>query len=223
MPPPRPGRVRAIVYVDRFNPSHGCLKGTPERWLDVGALCKRVLSRDSEIVGIRYFTARVKPRVGDPHAAQRQQVYLRALATVPNLTLHYGAFMTKAATRRCVKDRRGKPRYAEVWITEEKGLGREPREPPPDRRLSRKIRPRRGGLERRRSQVPGPLRATRPPRAGRSPHPPPNPQLLPPASGTPAWIVLQADPQSRAQSQPVPVRGARRTGHHPQAAKLVGS
>src|SRR5262245_7677464 len=121
MPPPRPGRLRTIVYVDGFNLYYGCLKGTPERWLDVGALCKRVLSRDSEIVGIRYFTARVKPRVGDPHAAQLQQVYLRALATVPNLTLHYGAFMTKAATRRCVKDRRGKPRYAEVWITEEKG------------------------------------------------------------------------------------------------------
>jgi hypothetical protein len=114
-------RTRAIVYVDGFNFYYGCLKDTEERWLDVGALCSRLLRDDADIVGIKYFTARVKSRLGNPQQAQRQQVYLRALATVPNLTLHYGAFMTKAATRRCVRDRRGKPTYAEVWITEEKG------------------------------------------------------------------------------------------------------
>jgi hypothetical protein len=117
----RSGRLRAIVYVDGFNLYYGCLKDSAERWLDVGALCRHLLRDDADIVGIKYFTARVKPRPGNPQQAQRQQIYLRALATVPNLTLHFGAFQTKAATRRCVKDRRGKPTFAEVWITEEKG------------------------------------------------------------------------------------------------------
>ncbi len=119
-------RLRTIVYVDGFNLYYGCLRASAERWLDVGALCERMLREDSEIVGIKYFTARVKARPGDTQAAQhqqmqRQQIYLRALATVSNLTIHYGHFMTRAATRRCVKDRGGKAAYTEVWITEEKG------------------------------------------------------------------------------------------------------
>ncbi len=28
------------VYVDGFNLYYGCLKGTPYRWLDLGALCQ---------------------------------------------------------------------------------------------------------------------------------------------------------------------------------------
>jgi NYN domain len=115
-------RLRTIVYVDGFNLYYGCLKDTAERWLDVGALCARLLGRDSDIVGIKYFTARVKGRPGNPHAGQRQQTYFRALGTVPNLTIHYGHFITRTATRRCVtNDRRGRPRFVDVWVTEEKG------------------------------------------------------------------------------------------------------
>jgi hypothetical protein len=80
-----------------------------------------MLSRDSDIVGIKYFTARVTGRPGNAHAGQRQQTYFRALATVPKLTIHYGHFITRTATRRCVKDRRGKPAFVDVWVTEEKG------------------------------------------------------------------------------------------------------
>jgi hypothetical protein len=76
-------RLRTIVYVDGFNLYYGCLKDTAERWLDVGALCKRMLSSDSEIVGIRYFTARVKGRPGNLHSGQRQQTYFRALGLCP--------------------------------------------------------------------------------------------------------------------------------------------
>lgn len=113
---------RTIVYVDGFNLYYGCLKDTAERWLDVGALCERMLSADAEIVGIKYFTARVKVRPGNPHAGQRQQTYFRALATVPNLTIHNGHFITRTATRRCVKDdRNGRARFVDVWVTEEKG------------------------------------------------------------------------------------------------------
>jgi NYN domain len=114
-------RLRTIVYVDGFNLYYGCLKDSAERWLDVGALCTRMLGEDSDVVGIKYFTARVKGRPGNPHAGQRQQTYFRALTTVPGLTIHYGHFITRTATRRCVKDRRGKPAFVDVWVTEEKG------------------------------------------------------------------------------------------------------
>jgi hypothetical protein len=118
--------MRTIVYVDGFNLYYGCLKDSAERWLDVGALCDRMLRDDADIVGIKYFTARVRARPGDPaepqrQQAQRQQVYFRALATVPKLTIHYGHFITRTTTARLVKDRKGKPAYAEVWRTEEKG------------------------------------------------------------------------------------------------------
>jgi hypothetical protein len=49
------------VYVDAFNLYYGSLKGTPYRWLDLGALCARLLPKD-QINRIRYFTATVSAR-----------------------------------------------------------------------------------------------------------------------------------------------------------------
>jgi hypothetical protein len=46
------------VYVDAFNLYYGSLRGTPYRWLDLGALCARLLPKD-RINRIRYFTATV--------------------------------------------------------------------------------------------------------------------------------------------------------------------
>jgi hypothetical protein len=112
---------RTIVYVDGFNLYYGCLKGTPHRWLDLGALCSQMLRPHQRIVGIKYFTAWVQPRAGNPQQAQRQQVYLRALETVPNLSIHLGRFLSRPAVRRLEKPpKRGNP-YRSVWITEEKG------------------------------------------------------------------------------------------------------
>ena len=89
--------MKTIVYIDGFNLYYGALKGGPHRWLDLGALCPRLLPGD-QVVGIRYFTARVKARPNNPDAAQRQQAYLRALGTVPDLTIHLGHFL-KSKTR----------------------------------------------------------------------------------------------------------------------------
>lgn len=81
------------VYVDAFNLYYGCLKGTPYRWLDLGSLCRRLLPRD-EIGRIRYFTATVSARPDNPGAPQRQQVYLRALTTISDLSIHYGHYLS---------------------------------------------------------------------------------------------------------------------------------
>ncbi len=75
------------VYVDGLNLYYGALYGTPFRWLDIAALCSRLLPRHT-IDHIWYFTARV---VGHPHdsdAPLRQDIYLRALKTIPNLTIN---------------------------------------------------------------------------------------------------------------------------------------
>jgi hypothetical protein len=113
--------VRTIVYVDGFNLYYGCLKGTPYRWLDLSALCGRLLRHDSDVVALKYFTAKVASRATNPRQAQRQQAYIRALQTIPNLTVHYGHFITRPAMRKLVNPPRRGPRYVEIWTTEEKG------------------------------------------------------------------------------------------------------
>ena len=70
---------------------------------------------------IRYFTAAVTDRPGDPTAAQRQQAYLRALQTVPNLTIHYGHLLDKTKLRPLAERPRTGPRIVEILDTEEKG------------------------------------------------------------------------------------------------------
>ena len=73
----------AIVYVDGFNLYYGALKKTPYKWLDLGLLCTRMLPTD-RVTAIKYYTARISARPGNPGAPNDQQMYLRALRTVPN-------------------------------------------------------------------------------------------------------------------------------------------
>ena len=70
------------VYIDGFNLYYGALKGTPYKWLDLDALCRRLLPKH-ELGRIRYFTAIVAARPHDLSGPDRQRVYLRALATMP--------------------------------------------------------------------------------------------------------------------------------------------
>ncbi len=112
---------RVIVYVDGFNLYYGCLQGTPYRWLDLGTLCSRLLPND-HVVGIKYFTARVGPRPWNPKKSQAQEIYLRALRTVPNLSIHFGHFLTFEVSARLVKPpSAAKSPFRRVWKTEEKG------------------------------------------------------------------------------------------------------
>jgi hypothetical protein len=83
----------ANVYVDAFNLYYGALRGTRYKWLDLDALCRRLLPSD-QIHRIRYFTAHVAARPGDPQQPQRQLTYLRALETIPHLSVHLGHYLT---------------------------------------------------------------------------------------------------------------------------------
>lgn len=91
--------LQTNVYVDGFN-LYYALKDTPEhKWLDLLALCQRLPKRNT-INRIRYFTAKVQERPEDPEAPKRQEVYLRALRTIPNLSMHFGRFRSDEADMR---------------------------------------------------------------------------------------------------------------------------
>jgi len=112
--------MATIVYIDGFNFYYGALKGTGHKWLDYEALCRRLLPRD-QIVKIRYFTARISARPDDPQQAARQQTYLRALATLPLIEIHYGHYVTRPTRMALASPPKKGPRTVEVLKTEEKG------------------------------------------------------------------------------------------------------
>jgi len=112
--------VRTNVYVDGFNLFYGALRGTPHRWLDLEAFFDGLLPRN-QVQTIHYFTARVKPRPDDPDAHLRQQVYLRALGTLPRVQIHFGSFLVNPVRMPLAAPTAGSPRTVEVIKSEEKG------------------------------------------------------------------------------------------------------
>jgi hypothetical protein len=62
--------MRTHVYIDGFNFYYGCVKGTPYKWLNLAEFC-RILLPPNDIRSIKYFTARVDSRPGDPNQATR--------------------------------------------------------------------------------------------------------------------------------------------------------
>jgi len=71
------------VYVDGFALYKGLLQRRfPEhKWLDLSSLSQRLFPH-RDVVGVKFFTAQLKPQTNDPGVGQRQQVYWRALRTV---------------------------------------------------------------------------------------------------------------------------------------------
>jgi len=112
--------MRTIVYVDGFNLYYGALRGTPWKWLDLRALATRLLRPENEIVAVKYFTALVEPRPGDPQKPVRQQIYLRALLTLPAHIVE-GHYLTHNVTMRLANPSHGQNPFVTVIKTEEKG------------------------------------------------------------------------------------------------------
>ena len=83
--------MKANVYVDGFNLYYGIKRWADSRWLDLRSMIRRLFP-DDEIARIRYFTAFIKGHA-DPSGPLRQQVYLRALATTPGLSIHTSTFL----------------------------------------------------------------------------------------------------------------------------------
>ncbi len=85
--------MRTIIYIDGFNLYFRLLEKRPAlKWLNVKALAEKLLKPDNKVIGVKYYTARVSGRI-DPKAPARQQLYLDALRTLPEITVHMGAFL----------------------------------------------------------------------------------------------------------------------------------
>jgi hypothetical protein len=124
--------ARTFVYIDGFNLYYRVLKGTAYEWLDVAALSRAALPSICQIEAVNYYTAHISGRV-DLDAPKRQHAYLRAIATLPNVAIHYGNFLVSQKWAGLVQppEFRSKvalpagpqPEVAYVWKTEEKGSG----------------------------------------------------------------------------------------------------
>ena len=90
--------MRTRVYVDGFNLYYGALKGRRFKWLNLVELARDLLPTGCAIERLNYFTARVSGAV-DLGAPARQQVYLSALGTLPEVRTHFGNFLAKTNWR----------------------------------------------------------------------------------------------------------------------------
>ena len=113
--------IDANVYVDGFNLYYRALRQTPWRWLDLQALATRLLSPRFTPHRIRYFTAPIRGEPADRQKRSRQQAYLRALRTIPQLVIHEGRFQSNRSSMPLASPKPGGPRFATVIKTEEKG------------------------------------------------------------------------------------------------------
>ena len=90
--------MRTNFYVDGFNLYYRAVKDTPYKWLDLLKLCQTLIPTH-QVNLIRYFTALIRPRPESPGSRRRQLVFIRALETIPNLTIHYGQFRERRIRR----------------------------------------------------------------------------------------------------------------------------
>ena len=90
------------------------------KWLDPRKLAETLFPQD-EIHKVCYFTARLDVRPTNPGQAQRQLIYLRALATLPRLEVYYGQFRSGTKRRPLSELVPGLPTHVLVRDSEEKG------------------------------------------------------------------------------------------------------
>lgn len=84
------------------------MRGSAFKWLNLEAFCDQILPRN-KVRKIYYFTARVAARPHDPAQPVRQQMYLRALATLPRVEIHYGTFLSSVIRQPLVMPDPGDP------------------------------------------------------------------------------------------------------------------
>ena len=97
--------------------------GTPFRRLDPIRLTSLLLPRECAIDRLRYFTARVSGKV-DPRAPARQHIYMKALATLPEVEIHDGRFLAKTAWRPLANLPEGQANHTDFTVAPNPGQGR---------------------------------------------------------------------------------------------------
>ncbi len=85
--------MRAIFYIDGFNLYRSRLKrNRGYRWLNLLTLARRLVADEETVARVNFYTAYVSGRV-DADAVGKQQAYLAALKTVPEIHIESGNFV----------------------------------------------------------------------------------------------------------------------------------
>ena len=85
-------RKSTFVYIDGFNLYYR-LKKTSYKWLNLEKFAHACLNpEEHDIRKIKFFTARVKKSTDDPDKTMRQDIYLQAIQTLPNVEIVWGQF-----------------------------------------------------------------------------------------------------------------------------------
>ena len=113
------------IYIDGFNLYFLSLKNTNYKWLDVKKLCSFYFPNNN-IQNIKYFTADIKARLNEPDKHIRQQIYLRALKTIPEIEIIKGYYQEKEKKLPLIINgkvaiKNGKVKTVKVLKSEEKG------------------------------------------------------------------------------------------------------
>ena len=88
---------KVIAYIDGYNLYYGLRDQGRKRfyWLNLQKLAEQFLKPNQTLVETKYFTTIVKY---PDDKRRRQQVFLEALQTLPNLSIFYGHFLSDPVT-----------------------------------------------------------------------------------------------------------------------------
>ncbi len=92
-----------IAYIDGFNLYHLALQDTAYRWSNPKLLLENVLGHPDCIDTLKFYTARVSSKI-DADAPRKQQIYINALGTIPNIEITFGSFQVNDKWRRISED-----------------------------------------------------------------------------------------------------------------------
>lgn len=119
--------MKSIIYVDGYNLFYGCLKHSPDKWLDLKTLFDRILREQdpsSELVAIKFFTADILAKLAShgQKAHQAQQRYHRALETLypASVQIIKGRYSLEKARLPVYQKPPDKSQRVDVWRLEEK-------------------------------------------------------------------------------------------------------
>lgn len=96
-------KQRTIIYIDGFNFYYGSLRKTQYKWVDPLLLCQNMLNASHDFIGLKYFSAKVSNTPDDLSKSTRQQIYYRALKTIPNAEIILGHFSVHHVKMRLVQ------------------------------------------------------------------------------------------------------------------------
>ena len=88
---------RVITYIDGFNLYFGLRSKGWRRhyWLNLHQLSLSLLKPAQQLNSVHYFTTRIRANGHNVDDMRRQSLYIEALQTLPDTTLHFGHYLEK--------------------------------------------------------------------------------------------------------------------------------